>query len=252
MAFDIWTSPGRKLSLLGVVAHYLDHQQRPCNVLIGLPKLKGSHTAVNIAAVINDLLVRFGLLGRIGNFITDNASDNRAALSVLATRYSFITEQRYVLCMGHVINLVAQQILFGNDVDAFEPELVVIVEQLELQQWRRSSPIGKLHNLIKYITHLSNRQERFHEIQRAHPPPLRNQDDRAKESYDLIKDNRTRWNSWYDAAERALLLKQSIDDFVDQELEDYNVQIAMFNSRRRVGVEPNKPSIFYDRLTSVD
>ena len=62
-----------------------------------------------------------------------------------------------MLCIGHVINLVAQQILFGNDVDAFKPKLVVIVEQLELQQWRRSGPIRKLHNLIKYITHLSNR-----------------------------------------------------------------------------------------------
>lgn len=68
LAFDIWTSPGRRLSLLGVVAHYLDHQGRPCNVLIGLPKLKGSHTAVNIAVVLNDLLVRFDLTNRIGNF----------------------------------------------------------------------------------------------------------------------------------------------------------------------------------------
>ena len=61
VAFDIWTSPGRRLSLLGVVAHYLDEQQCPRNVLIGLPRLRGSHTAVNIAATLNTLLDQFGL-----------------------------------------------------------------------------------------------------------------------------------------------------------------------------------------------
>jgi hypothetical protein len=256
VAFDIWTSPGRRFSLLGVVGHYLDHQQRPCNVLLGLPRLRGSHTAVNIAATMIKLLDRFELKSRIGNFITDNANENGATLAELTTKHAINTKQCHVLCMGHVINLVAQQILFGNDVDAFEPELVISVEQLELQQWRRIGPIGKLHNLIKYITHSSNRRERFHEIQRDQPQPLRNQDDRAKESYDLIKDNRTRWNSWFDAAERALALKQSIDDFVDQELEEYTVQMAMFKSRgargARGGTEPKQPSIFDDRLTSED
>jgi hypothetical protein len=212
---------------------------------------------VNIAATMIKLLDRFDLRSRIGNFITDNANENGATLAELTTKYAVNTKQRHVLCMGHVINLVAQQILFGNDVDAFEPELVILVEQLELQHWRRSGPIGKLHNLIKYITHSSNRRERFHEIQRDQPQPLQNQDYRAKESYDLIKDNRTRWNSWYDAAERALALKQSIDDFVDQELEEYTLQIAMFKSRgarstARGGTEPKKPSIFDDRLTPED
>jgi hypothetical protein len=52
-------------------------------------------------------------------------------------------------------------------------------------------------------------------------------------------------------------LKQSIDDFVDQELEEYTLQIAMFKSRRarstaRGGTEPKKPSIFDDRLTPED
>lgn len=256
VAFDIWTSPGRRFSLLGVVGHYLDEQQRPRNVLLGLPRLRGSHTAVNIAATMTKLLDQFDLRSRIGNFITDNASENGATLAELTTKHAIDTKQCHVLCMGHVINLVAQQILFGNDVDAFEPELIISVEQLELQYWRRSGPIGKLHNLIKYITHSSNRKERFIDIQRDQPQPLQSQDDRAKETYDLIKDNRTRWNSWFDAAERALLLKQSIDDFVDQELKEYTLQMAMFKSRgargARSGTEPKKPSIFDDRLTSED
>lgn len=89
---------------------------------------------MNIAATLTTLLDQFGLTQSIGNFIIDNDSKNQASLTALTTNHGLDTEQRYVLCMGHVINLVAQQILFRNDVDAFEPELVVTAEQLELQQ----------------------------------------------------------------------------------------------------------------------
>lgn len=259
ISFDLWTSPGRRLSLLGVVAHYLNANYQPRNVLLALPRMRGSHTAVSIAVTLTELVEHFDLTTRLGNVVTDNASENSACIALLATQYAIDPKQRHVLCMGHVINLVAQQVLFGSDIDAFEPELVTTSEQLELQQWRKKGPIGKLHNLVKYITHSSNRQDRFHEVQRDQPVPLQSQKDSAKDSYDLIKDNRTRWNSWFDAAERALDLKQSIDDFVDQELEDYNVQMAVFNgrasqsnSRWRGAVEPKKPSIFNDRLTPED
>jgi hypothetical protein len=89
--------------------------------------------------------------------------------------------------------------------------------------------------------------------------PLQHHKESAKESHDLLKDNRNRWNSWYDAAERALLLKQSVDDFVDRELDEYNVRLAVFigrasqsSARRGPAVEPKKPSIFNDQLTAND
>jgi hypothetical protein len=37
LSFDLWTSPGRRLSLLGVVAHYLDNRFKPRAVLLALP-----------------------------------------------------------------------------------------------------------------------------------------------------------------------------------------------------------------------
>jgi hypothetical protein len=53
------------------------------------------------------------------------------------------------MCMGHIINLVAQQVLFRSDVDAFEEELTnVTAEEIELRNWRKRGLIGKLHNLI--------------------------------------------------------------------------------------------------------
>jgi hypothetical protein len=95
--------------------------------------------------------------------------------------------------MGHVINLVAQQCLWGSDVDAFEEGLTnVTAEELELRQWRKKGPIGKLHNLIRYAIHSAKRRHLLKTIQRSQYRRL--QDSQTAESppleplrvYDLI------------------------------------------------------------------
>jgi hypothetical protein len=48
---------------------------------------------------------------------------------------------------------------------------------------------------------------------------------------ELIRNNIIRWNSWYDAAERAVLLRSSIDEFIDAELLDYNYKMTRYASR---------------------
>ena len=50
LSFDLWTSLGRRLSLLSVVAYYLDATFTPRAVLLALPQMHGSHTAVNLSS----------------------------------------------------------------------------------------------------------------------------------------------------------------------------------------------------------
>jgi hypothetical protein len=67
-----------------------------------------------------------------------------------------------VFCISHIINLVAQTILFGDDPKAFEDSLITVTtKEVELHNWRRYSPISKLHNLIRYINHSTNRRDTF-------------------------------------------------------------------------------------------
>jgi len=48
-----------------------------------------------------------------------------------------------------MLNLVAQEVLFGSKNEAFEQELQNIAyEELELTAWRKKGPIGKLHNIV--------------------------------------------------------------------------------------------------------
>jgi hypothetical protein len=73
--------------------------------------------------------------------------------------------KRHVRCIGHIINLVAYEVLFGESVEAFEDTLEGIsAAEAELRSWRSKGPIGKLHNLIRYITHSSNRRDTFIEV----------------------------------------------------------------------------------------
>jgi hypothetical protein len=166
LSFDLWTSPGRRLSLLGVVAYYLDVHWKPVTVLLALPMMYGSHTGVSIAEQIHAIVRHFRLSDNFGYAIADNASENNACLDHLSELLEIDLDKRRVMCMGHVINLVAKQYLWGSDVDAFEERLTsVTAEELELCQWRKMGPIGKLHNLIRYATHSAKRRHLLKTIQ---------------------------------------------------------------------------------------
>jgi hypothetical protein len=232
VSFDLWTSPGRRLSLLGLVAHYLDAEWKPTTVLLALPRMYGSHTGVSIATSINEILEHFRIGDNFGYAIADNASENTACLNHLSELLNIDLGKRRIMCMGHVINLVAQECLFGSDVDAFEEELTnVTTEELELRNWRKRGPIGKLHNLIRYICHSTKRRDLLRSIQLVQVRCLQNSQlpaDRPPQIYDLVRDNLTRWNSWYDAAARALKLRVCIEEFIDHELGDYNAAVARY------------------------
>lgn len=181
------------------------------------------------------------------------APENVACLELLERELFIDTGNRYVRCMGHVINLVAQQVLSGKDLEAFEHSLAdVTAEEVELQSWRRKGPIGRLHNLIRYICHSAKRRESFLKIQRKQPDAMKSERSNTKQAYELIFDNTTRWNSWYDAAERAIELRHSIDDFVDLELANYQQALARFNRRASQTTAPKAPSLTLDHLNNND
>ena len=144
--------------------------------------------------------------------------------------------------------------------DAFEEELTnVTVEEFELREWRKRGLIGKLHNLIQYATHSSKRKDLLATIQRNQYRRLQASQPSESESlkplvvYQLLHDNLTRWNSWYDAAVRAVHLRAAIDEFIDSELGDYNAKVARYKGSRSLKKRPpKKPSLLVDLLNADD
>jgi hypothetical protein len=70
--------------------------------------------------------------------------------------------------------------------------------------------------------------------------------------YDLMLDNMTRWNSWYDAAARALKLHTAIDEFVNYETTNYNAILVRYVGSRSLKKRPPKEPLLLIDLLSID
>ena len=95
-------------------------------------------------------------------------------------------------CLGHIINLAAQDFFFKKVPD---PE--------NKAGWRSFGSYGKLHNIVLWVRKSPQRMERFKELS----------------CLQLIRDNSTCWHSYYDMCERALFLRDEITELLNTESE---------------------------------
>ena len=73
------------------------------------------------ASVILPLLTRFGITqDNLGYFVLDNATNNDTTLDELAKVLDFKVEERRLRYIGHILNLIAEAYLFGQDAKSWE------------------------------------------------------------------------------------------------------------------------------------
>ncbi len=58
-----------------------------------------------------------------------------------------------------------------------------------MENWRRKGPLGKLHNIVVYIQRSPQRIAAFLKLSSGKR---------------LVRDNKTRWNSWYAMIDSAI------------------------------------------------
>ena len=58
-----------------------------------------------------------------------------------------------------------------------------------METWRRKGPLGKLHNIVVYIQRSPQRRSAFQKLSQGRR---------------LLRDNKTRWNSWFSMITSAL------------------------------------------------
>jgi hypothetical protein len=183
------------LSLCGIVVHFINHTRNLQTFLLSLLELVSSYKGTNIAECVGAILSEFDIQEQVGYFVLDNASNNDTSIEALAEEFEFDVKERRLRCAGHIINLMARQILFGEDLDAFELEINVAKDELEdLQLWRKKGPIGKLYNIVKYIKDLDQQRKRFERYQLVKLTTVDTQMDNTsrKETHELISDCSTR------------------------------------------------------------
>lgn len=74
--------------------------------------------------------------------------------------------------------------------------------------WRKHGAIGRLHNIVTYITRSEQRLRAFEAVQLAIAP--------ANKPLRLVKDIGVRWNSTFAMIQRALRLEPAIDRYCRQ------------------------------------
>jgi hypothetical protein len=117
-------------------------------------------------------------------------------------------------CQGHILNLAAQSFLFVTDKETLteyheqSDSTKYNVSLAEIEKWRRQGPLGKLHNIVIYIQASIQREQKFWELSSGSR---------------LIRDNDTRWNSWYSILAVAINLREAIDEYY----QDFNAELSI-------------------------
>lgn len=130
LSFDLWTS-GNSMALLAIVAHFIDENYNNRTILIGLRRLRGSHSGENIAQRVIAVMEDFELVDIFRYFVLGNAESNNTGVDTIfwKLRPKMINKRHQRLrCIGHIINLTAKALLFGEDPDAFCMKAQVLKE----------------------------------------------------------------------------------------------------------------------------
>ncbi|KAI6854620.1 hypothetical protein KC338_g9214 [Hortaea werneckii] len=110
-------------------------------------------------------------------------------------------------CFGHVINLVVQSLLYGENLSTFKKDLDGASDLSQFKLWRKKGAIGKVHNLVVYVCRSEQRIGVFSDIQRELADELKTSALRLK------KDTGMRWDSTYTMIKRALRLKAALEAY---------------------------------------
>ncbi|KAF5484225.1 putative AC transposase [Colletotrichum fructicola] len=224
IGFDLWTSPNN-YAYLAVTAHFVNNMGQHKSRLIAFNHMSGDHSGLNLSNNIYETLQQWEITSQVGVVVCDNASNNDTCVFALFKRLNPTMNQldcqaRRMRCYGHILNLVARALLFGADREVFEAESLfyqtVHHEEEDLRLWRKTGPVGKLRNIVKFIRASPQRSERFRkaaqEVDAGSDFELFAQG--SKESH-LLLNNETRWNSTYLMIHRALQKRAEIETYVN-------------------------------------
>jgi hypothetical protein len=243
LSFDLWTSPNQ-YALLGITIHFVSASQQLQSRFLALKRVLGSHGGENLGLVLQSVIDDFAISDTLGYLIADNADSCDGAVRELfcslpgaesaGDEVAELSTQRRIRCVNHQLNLVATGFLEGSKKEALKKldsrseEYKSLLEEIEfLEDWRQSSAIRRLHNLMTWIRKSPQRREQFLDLTYG-----KLTEEELLEFGQVLwnlrdlgglmvkQDNDTRWNSFLTSAERAMKLKDPIEIFQRRALQE--------------------------------
>lgn len=152
ISYDGWTAPN-KIPLYGVACFFRDEFGRPHKLVLGVPEISTRHTGENIAEEVYRVLDTFGISKKVCYATLDNADNMDTSMDELETLLGWEEgegKERRGRCFGHILNLSAKALLFGNFVKAIEDGATgaSIISERDWKNWVKRGPVGKLHRRL--------------------------------------------------------------------------------------------------------
>ncbi|EXX65125.1 hypothetical protein RirG_136280 [Rhizophagus irregularis DAOM 197198w] len=176
---DIWSSIKNE-AFIGVTIHFITNEWKLKHFTLEVLRITGSHTGNAIYEILNKLLVDFDLKQKIISITTDNGSNMVVACRLLKNDFDIQTPALDFIhsrCICHILNLAVNAGL--KHVENLIKKLRKIVKRVR----RTQLYLEELERLAIAANHTFK-----------HP----------------ILDVKTRWNSVFLMAERALILKDDL------------------------------------------
>src|SRR6266576_2909031 len=101
------------MSLLSIVAHLINKSGKLQSILIGLPRIQGSHTAENIATTLAAVIQKYQFKHKLGCLMADNTTNNDELYKHLS-KSLFIPKKEQLWCIGHILNLIVKALIYGK------------------------------------------------------------------------------------------------------------------------------------------
>jgi hypothetical protein len=148
LSFDLWMSPRRK-AINGNVANFVDNRRKCQTAMLAFKEMTDCHYGKAIAANVLAVINNYDLRNKVSFFVLNNASSTNTAVAILGEMLQFNPKVRRLRCVGHILNLVAQQLLFGSNFEKFEGEVACVANlQEEVKVWQAQGPIGIVATIV--------------------------------------------------------------------------------------------------------
>ena len=104
---------------MGIIAHYITKDWRLVEELIGFENMKGCHSGLELAKVVNNVLTKHQLVDQVLTITTDNVSSNSTMVTELNTFIAEAVENNRFIggkvvqmpCLAYVIQLAIKALL---------------------------------------------------------------------------------------------------------------------------------------------
>jgi hypothetical protein len=122
LSLDNWSSPGTRISFMGIMATFITAKWEYQEALIGFEYLDGAHTGKELATIVRRVISQYHLEGRVHCITTDNASNNTSMMGSINDMVEELSIEptsyhdgiiHHIPCFAHIIQL-AQRALLGS------------------------------------------------------------------------------------------------------------------------------------------